>query len=32
MKTDFIIILSPEIDEETGESILIATKFNKDEK
>lgn len=29
MNTDFIIILDPEIDEETGELILVASKLNK---
>ena len=29
MNTDFIIILDPEIGEETGEPILVASKLNK---
>lgn len=29
MNTDFIIILDPEIDEVTGELILVASKLNK---
>lgn len=29
MNTDFIVILDPEIDEVTGELILVASKLNK---
>lgn len=29
MNTDFIIILDPEIDEKTGDLILVASKLNK---
>lgn len=28
METDFIIILDPEIDEETGELIVVTSKLN----
>lgn len=29
METNFIIVLDPEIDEETGELILVTSKLNK---
>lgn len=30
MNTDFIIVLDPEIDEKTGDLILVVLKLNKD--